>query len=86
MSVSNYIKKLLLRLGHMPKTQHSPHQCIPVQRSMHNQRQLATQDDDSPLLAKEKIRNVQSIVGSILHCGRPVDHATLPPLNTTSWQ
>ena len=79
-----YIPKSLKRIKHAqpPKPVHAPHQWNkPVYGKT---RQYGTPEDMSPRLNHTKLKQTQSIVGSLLYYARAVDPSMLPALNEIS--
>ena len=83
-SMPGYIPKLLNRIKHEQPTKpvHAPHQWNkPVYGKT---RQYGTPEDTSPRLNPTKLKQTQSIVGSLLYYARAVDPSMLPALNEIS--
>ena len=80
-SMPDYIKKLLTKLNHKCKKfpQYAPHKW--TQPAYGKRRQYATEDDNLPVLGKQKTKYVQSVVGSLLYYARAIDLTMLPALN-----
>ena len=80
------LKKLQYKTSKHPE--YSPHHYNPIIYGCKGTQQMATQDKSSgsTTLPKEKIRYVQSVVGSLLYYARAVDSSILPALNDISKQ
>lgn len=80
--IRKYIPSTLKRLHHKPGKipQHSPHKYIPFQYPKKGQQQMAKQPNMIPL-PKNKIKHVQSVVGSFLYYARALDYTMIPALN-----
>ena len=85
-SMPKYIKSLLTKLQFSPQKypQYSPHHHDPVIFGKKGTQQMAQQQTTEPSLPKEKIKYVQSVVGSLLYYARAIDNTILPALNDIS--
>ena len=79
-SMPKFVMDTLTKLQHTPsKIQHAPHSHpLPLYG---RQQQFTPPPDSSPLLSPDKIKYVQSVVGSFLYYGRAVDPTILTALN-----
>ena len=80
LSIKNYIKNLLLKWGHTipSKPQHSPFRHAPIIYGAKHK--SANSPDASPKLDNTSIKQVQTIVGTLLYCGHAVDNKFLVTL------
>ena len=88
-SMPKYIKALLQKLQYKPSKypQYSPHHYDPIIFGRKGQQQMAKQEANTintPTMPKEKIRYVQSVVGSLLYYARAIDSTMLTALNDIS--
>ena len=85
-SMPKYVKSLLHKLQYAPTKypQYSPHHFEPIIFGRKGQQQMAKPTSIEPPLPKEKIRYVQSVVGSLLYYARAIDSTILPALNDIS--
>ena len=83
-SMPGYIEKLLHRLAHNRplRAVHAPHKWTTPVFGRHVQ--TGTPTDTTPLLPKEEIKLVQSIIGALLYYTRAVDPSMYPALNEIS--
>ena len=86
-SMPKYIKSFLAKIQYSPlkHPQYSPHHFDPIIYGRKGQQQLAkTQSNEPTITDKQKIRYVQSVVGSLLYYARAIDSTILPALNDIS--
>ena len=83
-SMPGYIEKLLCRIAHNRPSRpaHAPHKWIKPIFGRHIQQ--CTPTDTTPLLPKEDIKLIQSIIGALLYYTRAVDPSMYPALNEIS--
>ena len=81
-SMPDYVNNALERLQYKQKVypQYSPHKHEVIQYSKQPDRQYAMQEDSSPLLLPDKIKYVQSIIGTFLYYARAIDGTMLPAI------
>eukprot|EP00957_Ditylum_brightwellii_P059416 4511112-Ditylum_brightwellii.AAC.1 len=80
-AVPKYVTKVLVKLGHKApaKPEHSPHRHVKIRYGQEGQ--LVLPLDELPLITRQTIQYIQSIVGIFLWYARAVDLALLPTLN-----
>ena len=85
-SMPKYINHLLTKLNYTPQKhpQYSPHHYDPIIYGKKSIQQMATAQHQHDPLPKEKIKYVQSVVGSLLYYARAIESTILPALNDIS--
>ena len=81
-SMPKAIPDILKKLNHPSpsKPQHSPHKHIPILYGQKGSRQWIEEEKSIPL-PTNKIKQIQSIIGSLLYYARALDNTMLPALN-----
>ena len=81
LSMIGYVKKLLHKLQHkIPFTQeHNPH--IWTAPKYGTKVQYAPNVNNLPIVSKDRIKRIQTIIGSLLYYARAIDHTILMALN-----
>ena len=83
-SMPDYVETKLKEYNHKPpeKPQNSPYPCAP----QFSNAQKPVEEDESPILPKEKIKRIQQIIGSFLYYGRAINITIIKALNTLATQ